>query len=88
MSLPLPVDTCLTIYGINECGYTQDAKILADKRDIPFKFYNVAKYPNYREKLKITQKTVPVIYWNGKLIGGYDDLKKLTDDGTIPCFNC
>ena len=88
---PRPTKTCLTIYGRDGCPFCHKAVVLADKYCIPFKYYDVHEYPNYKSFLKgkaAEHKTVPVIFWNGKFIGGSDDFESKINDGSISSLKC
>jgi glutaredoxin 3 len=65
------------IYGTDWCSYCNKAKELLDSRKQEYLYINVSNYSNGRSSLvTITNgyRTVPVIYHNGKFIGGYTDL--------------
>ena len=77
----------IVIFGLLTCGYCKATiKYLEDKK-ISFKFYNIKDYyliffkilhnviKNHPElKINMNHHTIPVIFSNGKFIGGYSDL--------------
>lgn len=88
---PIPSPTCLTIYGRDGCPYCHNACVLADTNGIPMKYYDIIEYPDYKSHIPkdaSEHKTVPVILWNGKFIGGKDELEKMIKNGTIACWKC
>ena len=67
----------LVIFGMEECPWCQKAKQLLKKQKAVF----VPVGPEHRAELKrLTGKTsVPQIYRNGKLLGGYTDTVALLE---------
>lgn len=80
-SLPEPVKTLKwLIYGADWCGFCVKAKELLKKKGLKFTFINVDNFKDSRKLLKKWTKgykTIPVIYKEGKFIGGFTDLQKL-----------
>ena len=79
----------IIIFGKDSCYYCENAVQTLQKYNIPYKYINIEKnYKNFFQFLKeISQKynhinfnenhkTVPVIFFNSKFIGGYSDLVK------------
>jgi glutaredoxin len=77
----------LIIFGLSYCGYTIKAKEFAIKKRISFKYieiddkYNiffkilsVANLLNPSLDINLNHNTFPIIFYNNKFIGGYDDL--------------
>ena len=77
----------LIIFGLSYCGYTIKAKEFAIKKRISFKYieiddkYNiffkilsVANLLNSNLDINLNHNTFPIIFYNNKFIGGYDDL--------------
>lgn len=65
------------IYGQNSCIYCEKAKNLIDCSGEEYDYLNVNK-----EAIKDSgMNTVPIIYHNGKLIGGYKELSKYLLEG-------
>lgn len=74
------------IYSTVTCGYCVSAKTLLESKDVPYETIYVDKDPAQLQKmLAITdgKRTVPQILINGKLIGGFSDLKRLNDSGEL-----
>lgn len=70
------------IYGLNTCPYCKDSKNLLDINDIKYAYIEIEN-ENQKEKLYklIDKKTnnyryFPIIFKNGKFLGGYTELKK------------
>ncbi len=79
-------DTEIVIYinsKIPNCPFCDAAKKLLDTKG--FKYTEIDLVKNQEEFSKSTNnaRTVPQIIINGQLIGGYDMLKKMSDDGKI-----
>lgn len=77
----------LIIFGLSYCGYTIKAKEFAIKKRISFKYieiddkYNIffkiltiANKLNPNLDINLNHSTFPIIFYNNKFIGGYDDL--------------
>lgn len=66
----------IQIYTIPNCIWCDKAKALLTELNIPFEAI-MLETPEQREKLKLQsgQKTAPVVYINGKLVGGFSDLE-------------
>lgn len=67
------------VYGKNWCAYCDRAKKLLDEKKIPYEFYNVeenAEAYSYMIENGRGMKTVPVIFENENLIGGFDNLRE------------
>lgn len=75
------------LYGSKQCPFCVDAKTWFDYHNIPVHYYDVDelianKFIDSREDLFVRlgeerirdQKTIPVIFYNGELVGGYTDL--------------
>ena len=73
------------IYSKNNCPYCVRAKNLFKSKNVVFKEINVEGDDKlYNElKQKTGLMTVPQIFINGNLIGGYSDLQALDDDGKL-----
>ena len=77
------------IFGLSTCGYCLGAKIFLNKHKLKFKYYSIDNFKELFFKVLIdasvvypelninkTHKTVPVIFYKKKFIGGYSDLIK------------
>lgn len=71
----------IQIYTIPNCIWCDKAKALLTELNIPFESI-MLETPEQRESLKLQsgQKTAPVVYINGKLLGGFSDLELLYGD--------
>ncbi len=80
----------VVLFGLSTCGYCKAALNYLKNKEIPFKFYNIKEYygiffkilqnviKNHPELgININHRTIPVIFANGKFIGGYNDLIKI-----------
>ncbi len=77
----------LIIFGLSYCGYTSKAKEFAinhkksfkyiqidDKYNIFFKILSIVNNLNPNIDINLDHNTFPIIFYNNKFIGGYDDL--------------
>lgn len=71
-----------TIYGTPFCKWCKEAKKLAEQKQLPFTFKDISEPTNDLQILKdrlsslgSTLETIPVIFHNNVLIGGYDDFE-------------
>lgn len=67
------------IYTTEYCPYCVRAKQLLQKKGVPYEEYNMEGKPEELEALKARTKlrTVPQIFINGELIGGFTELLAL-----------
>ena len=71
------------VYTTQFCPYCVRAKSLLKKKGVAFEEIDVGGDPELREKMIDRaggRRTVPEIFINGRIIGGYDELKALDDD--------
>lgn len=75
----------VVIYTTHYCPYCRAAKNLLKGKGIEFSEINVEGDPEKRFWLAQTtgQKTVPQIFINEKLIGGYQELAELERSGRL-----
>jgi glutaredoxin 3 len=74
------------IYTTTFCPYCVRAKALLKSKEVPFEEIDVTDDPEMREKLVELsggRRTVPEIFINGKIIGGFEELKALEDEGRL-----
>jgi len=66
------------VWSKYHCPYCDQAKVLLGQRAIPFEERKIGDGWTKEELLEEipTARTVPQIIIDGKLIGGFDDLKK------------
>ena len=75
----------IKMYKKNPCPYCDRAKTLLDNKGWKYEVVDLTDKPAELEKLKTETgwRTVPMIFINEKLVGGYSDLKTLEDDGKL-----
>jgi glutaredoxin 3 len=74
------------IYTTGYCPFCVRAKKLLKNKGIPFEEIDVTDDDELRERmveLSGGRRTVPEIFINGKIIGGFDELKALNDGGQL-----
>ena len=72
-----------TIYSRNVCSYCVAAKNLLSSKNLDFIEKNIDQsqdYFNEMRQLAPTMRTVPVIFRNNELIGGYTELLSTFND--------
>jgi glutaredoxin 3 len=70
------------IYTTQFCPFCVRAKSLLKHKGVAFEEIDVGDDPELREKMIERaggRRTVPEIFINGRIIGGYDELKALDD---------
>ncbi|NRA77152.1 MAG: glutaredoxin [Pseudoalteromonas sp.] len=66
----------ITIYGKPKCKYCTKAKELLNRLQTPFKYIDISLDPEAKKFIIATgATTVPQIYNEEVLIGGFDDLE-------------
>ena len=75
----------VVLYSKDPCPFCVRAKRLLTEKGIAFEEIDLTDKPDEIEaiKQKTGWRTVPIIIINDKLIGGYDDLKALDNDGKL-----
>lgn len=75
----------VTVYSKNPCPYCVAAKNFLEDRGIAFEAIDLTGKMDEMMKIKQTTgwSSFPIILINGKLIGGYTDLKDLDDAGKL-----
>lgn len=74
------------IYTTNYCPYCTNAKNLFKNLNIPFEEISLDNEPELRTKLSKENngwRTVPMIFINGKFVGGFDDVNKLHQSNSL-----
>jgi glutaredoxin 3 len=72
------------IYCSDTCPFCQRAYQLLERKNIPFKKYQVKTAADWDEVLELTNRnTVPQIFINGVHIGGFDDLSAADSSGQL-----
>ena len=65
------------LYTKNGCGYCTMAKNLLKSKNVQFEEINIEQQPEAREfVINEGHRTMPQIYIDNKIIGGYDQLKQ------------
>lgn len=74
------------VYSGAHCPYCEKAKMLLNKKDIPFTAYD-ARGVHMNEFMQLAEKynhyTIPMIFIDGNFIGGCDDLLALNISGKL-----
>jgi glutaredoxin 3 len=74
------------VYTTEYCPYCVRAKALLKSRGVQFEEIDVTDDTALRQKmveLSGGRRTVPEIFINGKIVGGYEELKALADAGEL-----
>lgn len=68
----------IVIWSKEWCGYCDKAKALFKSKELPYEERKIGDGWTKEDLLKVVPdaKSVPQIFIDGKLIGGYDDLVK------------
>lgn len=75
----------VVIYSKDPCPYCVRAKNFLNEKNISFQEIDLTNDMDQLEKIKtqFNWRTVPMILIDGKLVGGYTDLKQLDEDGKL-----
>jgi glutaredoxin 3 len=76
----------IEVYTTAYCPYCRQAKSLLKQKGVAFEEIDVSGDAAMREKmieLSGGRRTVPEIFINGKIVGGYDELRTLEDEGKL-----
>ncbi|MDO8461327.1 MAG: glutaredoxin domain-containing protein [Deltaproteobacteria bacterium] len=74
----------VAIYTTHSCPYCRMAKSLLKRRNIPFEEIDVSDDEQFETLVDRTGfKTVPQIFFDYELIGGYEELSKLDEAGKL-----
>lgn len=73
------------VYSKNYCPYCTRAKQLLKSKNIPFQEIDLTNDSATQDKLvqETGWQTVPMIFIDGKLIGGFDKLNELSQKGEL-----
>ena len=74
------------LYTTTFCPFCVRAKSLLKSKGVAFEEIDVTDDAELRQKmveLSGGRRTVPEIFINGKIVGGYDELKALNDAGQL-----
>lgn len=75
----------IILYKKNPCPYCDRAIALLEEKGATYKIIDLTNNLDELDRIKNETgwKTVPIILINGKLVGGYTDLKTLDDNGEL-----
>ncbi len=75
----------VTVYSTDPCPFCVQAKALLNKRGIDFHEINLAKDPAGRAELidKTGMMTFPQVIIDGKVVGGYTELREADRSGKL-----
>ena len=75
----------IEIYTQAKCPYCAAAKRLLEKRGLAYKEFELADNPVLERELvaRTNQKSTPQIFLDGNLVGGFDELVELDQDGKL-----
>ncbi len=74
------------LYTTTYCPFCTRAKALLKKKGVAFEEIDVTDSPELRERMiemSGGRRTVPEIFIDGKIVGGFDELKALDDAGKL-----
>ncbi|NUN04835.1 MAG: glutathione S-transferase N-terminal domain-containing protein [Bdellovibrio sp.] len=73
------------MYKKNPCPYCDRAANFLEGRGIAYDIVDLTDKPEEIDRIKNETgwRTVPIILINGKLVGGYTDLKALDEEGKL-----
>lgn len=74
------------VYTTSYCPYCIRAKSLLKSKGVAFEEIDVTRDSALREKmieLSGGRRSVPEIFINGKIVGGYDELRALEEQGGL-----
>jgi glutaredoxin 3 len=73
------------IYSKDNCPYCVAAKTMLTQKGVPYTEINLQTKPQELADLKAKTglRTVPQIFINDKLVGGFSDLQKLDQEGKL-----
>lgn len=79
------MDKKIELYTTKFCPFCSRAKALLDDKGYKYDLHELDNDRAKRKELeeKTGQNTVPYVFIDGDLIGGYDDLKALDDQGKL-----
>jgi glutaredoxin 3 len=80
VSTPADSGARVRVFGTTRCGSCRRAEALLEREGIPFEKIDVTDDDHARAALVEAaggRRTVPVIFVDGRVIGGYEDLVRL-----------
>lgn len=74
----------IVIYTTKTCPFCRAAKDLLRSKNLPFEEVDVSEGDTFESLItKTGWKTVPQIFIDGKLIGGFEELRRLDQEGQL-----
>ena len=75
----------VVMYSKVPCPYCVSAKRMLDEKGVKYEHIDLTDKPEEMQRIKDETgwRTVPIIMIDGKLIGGYSDMKALDDQGKL-----
>lgn len=76
----------IVVFSLDECPFCIKAKGLLSSKNVKFENISLTEKPEWRSLLFLLtngRSSVPQVFFNDKLIGGYDALQKLEDKGEL-----
>lgn len=75
----------VVMYSKVPCPYCVNAKRFFQEKGIQFEEIDLTNNPDEMQRIKNETgwRTVPIIMIDGKLIGGYSDMKALDEEGKL-----
>ena len=74
------------VYTTSYCPFCHGAKALLARKGVAFEEIDVGDDPALREQMVVRaggRRTVPEIFINGRIIGGFDELRALESAGEL-----
>ena len=74
------------VYTTSYCPFCTRAKALLNRKGVEFEEIDVTDDPDLREKMVKRaggRRTVPEIFINDRIVGGYDELRALDVEGEL-----
>lgn len=69
------------VIGSEKCGWCEKAKMLLTENGKSYHYFDIRENIQIRDFLiQNGMDTIPQIYTDGELVGGYDDLKHYLED--------
>jgi glutaredoxin len=95
MNIPNPANDSYTIYSKSGCLYCTKAKVLLQNESVPPLYVDCDEFilKNKEEFLNLMKshigyeyRTFPMIFKNGRFIGGYTETKKAYDQSKLVTY--
>lgn len=79
----------IVVVGMRQNPFPKQARKLLDAAGLAYKYLEYGSYfSRWRERLALKMwtgwPTLPMVFVNGVLVGGADDLKRLLESGELP----